>query len=57
MGELTASIAHEVNQPLAALVANANACVHWLAAEPCNVAEVNSAAKRIIRDANRAPNA
>jgi signal transduction histidine kinase len=54
MGELTASIAHEVNQPLAALVTNANACLHWLAAHPCNFAEAHAAAKRIIRDANRA---
>jgi PAS domain S-box-containing protein len=54
MGELTATIAHEVNQPLAALVANANACIHWLAAEPSNFDEVHAAAKRIIRDANRA---
>jgi signal transduction histidine kinase len=43
-----------VNQPLAALVANANACSHWLAAEPSNYDEVHAAAKRIIRDANRA---
>jgi C4-dicarboxylate-specific signal transduction histidine kinase len=54
MGELTASIAHEVNQPLAALVTNANACLHWLAAEPCNFEEAHAAAQRIIRDANRA---
>jgi C4-dicarboxylate-specific signal transduction histidine kinase len=54
MGELTASIAHEVNQPLAAVVANANACVRWLDAEPSNVGEAEAAATRIIRDANRA---
>jgi PAS domain S-box-containing protein len=54
MGELTSSIAHEVNQPLAAIVTNANACVHWLAAQPANMGEARSAAQRIIRDANRA---
>jgi PAS domain S-box-containing protein len=54
MGELTASIAHEVNQPLAAIVNNANACVHWLAAKPANMFEARTAAQRIIRDANRA---
>jgi PAS domain S-box-containing protein len=54
MGELTASIAHEVNQPLAAIVTNANACVHWLAATPANMDEARTAAQRIIRDANRA---
>jgi PAS domain S-box-containing protein len=54
MGELTASIAHELNQPLAALVANANACLHWLAAQPGNFEEAGAAARRIVRDANRA---
>jgi C4-dicarboxylate-specific signal transduction histidine kinase len=54
MGELTASIAHEVNQPLAAIVTNANACVRWLAARPANMDEARTAAQRIIRDANRA---
>jgi signal transduction histidine kinase len=54
MGELTASIAHEVNQPLAAVAANANACLHWLAATPPNMAEAHGASQRIIRDANRA---
>jgi PAS domain S-box-containing protein len=54
MGELTASIAHEVNQPLAAVVTNANACLHWLAAQPANMGEAQAAAQRIIRDANRA---
>jgi PAS domain S-box-containing protein len=54
MGELAASIAHEVNQPLAAVVANGHACLRWLAAEPSNVHEANAAVQRIIRDANRA---
>jgi signal transduction histidine kinase len=54
MGELAASIAHEVNQPLAAVVANGHACLRWLAAEPPNEQEANDAVQRIIRDANRA---
>jgi C4-dicarboxylate-specific signal transduction histidine kinase len=54
MGELAASIAHEVNQPLAAVVTNAQACLRWLAAEPVNGYEVHAAVERIIRDANRA---
>jgi C4-dicarboxylate-specific signal transduction histidine kinase len=54
MGELTASIAHEVNQPLAAVVANASACVHWLDATPANLAEARAAAQRIVRDGKRA---
>ena len=54
MGELAASIAHEVNQPLAAVVANASACRRWLAAAPPNTAEASDAADRIIRDATRA---
>ena len=54
MGELTASIAHEVNQPLAAVVTNANACSRWLAAEPPNFDEAREALRRIIRDGTRA---
>jgi PAS domain S-box-containing protein len=54
MGELAASIAHEVNQPLAAVVANASACRRWLAAAPPNTAEAGDAAERIVRDARRA---
>jgi PAS domain S-box-containing protein len=54
MGELTASIAHEVNQPLAAVVANANACLRWLAAEAPDLNEARAAAQRIVRDGNRA---
>lgn len=54
MGELAASIAHEVNQPLAAVVANGHACLRWLAAEPPNEQEAHEAVQRIIRDANRA---
>jgi PAS domain S-box-containing protein len=54
MGELAASIAHEVNQPLAAVVANGQACLRWLASEPRNDLEVREAVRRIVRDANRA---
>jgi C4-dicarboxylate-specific signal transduction histidine kinase len=54
MGELTASIAHEVNQPIAAAVANASACLRWLAADPPDLAEARAAATRIVRDGTRA---
>jgi C4-dicarboxylate-specific signal transduction histidine kinase len=54
MGELTASIAHEVNQPLAAVVTNGNACLRWLAAEPPNFGEVREGLQRIVRDGKRA---
>lgn len=54
MGELTASIAHEVNQPLAAVVTNANASLRWLAGAVPNLDEARQAIERIIRDGNRA---
>jgi PAS domain S-box-containing protein len=54
MGELTASIAHEVNQPLAALVTNANAGLRWLAGKPPNLEEARECLRRIIRDGHRA---
>src|SRR5438093_1277430 len=54
MGELTASIAHEINQPLAAVVANANACFRWLANPTPNLSEARDAISRIVRDGNRA---
>jgi PAS domain S-box-containing protein len=54
MGQLAASIAHEVNQPLAAVATNGNACLRWLAREPPNLDEAREAAARIVRDANRA---
>lgn len=54
IGELTASIAHEVNQPLAAVVANADACVAWLALESPNLAEARAAAERATQGATRA---
>src|SRR6266576_623927 len=54
MGELAASIAHEINQPLAAVVANANACLRWLAGAVPNLDEAREAVGRIVRDGNRA---
>ena len=54
LAELSASIAHEVNQPLAAVVANSYACDRWLSTLPPNVERAKSAAKRIVRDANAA---
>jgi C4-dicarboxylate-specific signal transduction histidine kinase len=54
MGELTASIAHEVNQPLAAVVANADACVAWLSREAPDLAEARAAAERATEGATRA---
>jgi PAS domain S-box-containing protein len=50
VGELAASIAHEVNQPLAAVVANGHACVRWLSAEPPRLQQAREAAERVVRD-------
>ena len=54
LGELAASIAHEVNQPLSAVIINSSVCQRWLTAEPPNIPEAVEAAGRIIQDANRA---
>jgi C4-dicarboxylate-specific signal transduction histidine kinase len=54
MGELTASLAHEINQPIAAAVTNANTCLRWLAAETPNLEEARDAATRIVKDGKRA---
>jgi C4-dicarboxylate-specific signal transduction histidine kinase len=54
IGELTASIAHEVNQPLAAVVANADACVAWLARQHPDLVEARAAAERATQGATRA---
>jgi len=54
MGQLTASIAHEVNQPIAATVTNAQAALRWLGTEPQNLDEVQQALGRILRDGARA---
>jgi PAS domain S-box-containing protein len=54
MGELTASIAHEVNQPLSGIMTNAGTCLRMLAADPPDVAGACETARRTIRDATRA---
>lgn len=54
LGALTASIAHEVNQPLSGIVTNASTCVRMLSADPPNIAGALETARRTIRDANRA---
>jgi C4-dicarboxylate-specific signal transduction histidine kinase len=54
LGVLTASIAHEVNQPLSGIVTNASTCLRLLAAEPPNIAGALETARRTIRDAHRA---
>jgi PAS domain S-box-containing protein len=54
MGELTAAIAHEVNQPLGAMVANAAACTRWLAADPPETAKSRRALESIAADGRRA---
>ena len=53
MGELTASIAHEVNQPLAGIITNASTCLRMLSADPLNVDGARETARRTIRDGNR----
>jgi PAS domain S-box-containing protein len=53
-GQLAASIAHEVSQPIAAALTNANAARRWLGAEPPDLEEVRQALGRIIRDGRRA---
>jgi C4-dicarboxylate-specific signal transduction histidine kinase len=54
MGELTASIAHELNQPLGSIVMSGDACLRWLATKPPNLDEVRQAVEAIIRDGTRA---
>jgi C4-dicarboxylate-specific signal transduction histidine kinase len=54
MGELTASLAHEVNQPIAAAVTSANSCLHWLAGDIPNLDKARAAAMRIVNDGTRA---
>jgi C4-dicarboxylate-specific signal transduction histidine kinase len=54
MGELTASLAHEVNQPIAAAVTNANTCLRWLARDHPDLEEARAAAMRIVKDGTRA---
>lgn len=54
MGELASSIAHEINQPLAAIVNNGSACLRWLTGDSPNLDEAREAAQHIIRDGKRA---
>ena len=54
VGELTAAIAHEVNQPLTGLVTSGNACLHWLAADPPHLEAARRAVERMINDGTRA---
>jgi PAS domain S-box-containing protein len=54
MGQLTASIAHEVNQPIAATVANAEAALRWLNRQPPDLKEVREAIERIVKEGHRA---
>src|SRR5262249_21435768 len=56
MGELAASIAHELNQPLGSIVVSGDACLRWLNATPPNLDEVHQAVEAIIRDGTRASN-
>jgi C4-dicarboxylate-specific signal transduction histidine kinase len=53
MGQMAASIAHEINQPLAGIVNNANAGLRWLNRQPRNIKEVEAALRRIVRDGER----
>ena len=54
LGGMTANIAHEVNQPLTAVLINGNACLHWLDAEPPDLNEARKNITNIVRDTNRA---
>jgi PAS domain S-box-containing protein len=54
MGELTASLAHELNQPIAATITNANTCLRWLCRDQPDLEEARAAASRIVHDGKRA---
>jgi predicted ATPase/signal transduction histidine kinase/GAF domain-containing protein/tRNA A-37 threonylcarbamoyl transferase component Bud32 len=54
LGELTASVAHEVNQPIAAAVTDANTCMRWLARDQPDLEEARAAAMRVVKDVTRA---
>jgi len=54
MGELTASLAHEVNQPIAAAITDASTCLRWLTRDPPDTDEAREAASRAVKAANRA---
>jgi signal transduction histidine kinase len=53
MGEMAASIAHEVRQPLSAIILNGEACLRWLSGEPPDLSEARASVERIVRDATR----
>src|SRR4029450_14144745 len=53
MGDMASSIAHEINQPLASVVNNANAARRWLDRDPPNIEEVQAALTRIVNDGER----
>ena len=54
IGELAASIAHEINQPIGAMVASGNACLRWLAKDPPQLDEARQSVERIVKDGHRA---
>ena len=54
LGELTAAIAHEINQPLTGLVSSGNACLHWLVADPPDLEAARRSVERMIDDVTRA---
>src|SRR5260370_2239891 len=54
MGELTASVAHDISQPLTAVVTNGNACLEWLSASPPNLLKARQSAESIVQDGTRA---
>jgi PAS domain S-box-containing protein len=54
MGQLSASIAHEINQPLTAIAANSDTCLHWLSTEEPDLAKARAAAQRLAKDTRRA---
>jgi signal transduction histidine kinase len=54
LGELTASLGHEIKQPIAAAVSNAEACLQWLARDQLDTVEVREAATEMVREARRA---
>lgn len=54
MGQVTASVAHEISQPITAMICNAEAAISWLGSQPPNIGQVRRALAAIITDANRA---